>query len=75
MNEVRRRDIPSPCVAVCMLSPDTGHCRGCFRTIEEIAGWLRMDRDQRLACLERLEQRRAEEEARRRANPDDEDGL
>jgi uncharacterized protein len=30
----------SPCTAVCILDPASGYCRGCFRTIEEIAAWL-----------------------------------
>ena len=30
----------SPCVAVCIMDPATGFCRGCYRSIGEIAGWL-----------------------------------
>jgi predicted Fe-S protein YdhL (DUF1289 family) len=30
----------SPCVAVCIMDPETGFCRGCWRSIAEIAGWL-----------------------------------
>ena len=71
LSEARPRDIPSPCVAICMLSPETGYCRGCYRSIAEIAGWLKFDRAERLACLERLAERRAEDLARPR-NPEDE---
>jgi len=67
MSALRPKDVPSPCVAVCMLSPETGYCRGCYRTIEEIAGWLNMDRERRLACLADLAQRRAEDMAREAA--------
>ena len=28
----------SPCINVCVLDAD-GYCRGCYRTIDEIAGW------------------------------------
>jgi predicted Fe-S protein YdhL (DUF1289 family) len=30
----------SPCIGVCILDPASGFCRGCYRTIREIAGWL-----------------------------------
>ena len=35
--------VPSPCIAVCRMDPATAWCQGCFRTLEEIAGWSRMD--------------------------------
>jgi predicted Fe-S protein YdhL (DUF1289 family) len=31
--------VPSPCINVCEIAPDTGLCRGCLRTIDEIANW------------------------------------
>jgi predicted Fe-S protein YdhL (DUF1289 family) len=50
--------IPSPCNNVCQLDPNTGYCRGCLRTIEEIAGWVDYSNEEKLAVLDRLEQRR-----------------
>ncbi|MBP6647909.1 MAG: DUF1289 domain-containing protein [Burkholderiaceae bacterium] len=43
-NQVCHNDqnIPSPCVSVCVMNPGSGLCLGCFRTIDEIAGWSRM---------------------------------
>ncbi len=41
-----RRAIPSPCIGICVLD-GAGRCRGCWRTGEEIAGWLRMGDEQR----------------------------
>lgn len=35
-------DVGSPCVSVCRMGTD-GLCEGCLRTLEEIAGWSRMD--------------------------------
>ncbi|MFZ8886964.1 MAG: DUF1289 domain-containing protein [Steroidobacteraceae bacterium] len=32
----------SPCISVCTLD-QRGVCQGCFRTLEEIAGWSRLD--------------------------------
>jgi prolyl-tRNA editing enzyme YbaK/EbsC (Cys-tRNA(Pro) deacylase)/predicted Fe-S protein YdhL (DUF1289 family) len=32
-------DVPSPCISVCQINAVTGSCEGCFRTLDEIAGW------------------------------------
>ncbi len=41
-------DVASPCVQVCTMDPVSGLCRGCFRTINEIAAWSRLsNRDKR----------------------------
>lgn len=60
---MRAWDIPSPCVGICRLHPESGLCQGCYRTIAEISGWPRLDADGRLALLHEL-RRRAEEESR-----------
>ena len=31
--------VPSPCVSVCQMHDREGLCRGCLRTIDEIARW------------------------------------
>ena len=31
--------VPSPCISLCEMAPDTGLCRGCLRTIDEIVRW------------------------------------
>ena len=61
------QDLPSPCVAVCVLSPETGFCHGCFRDINEIARWTVMPPTERLAVLGRLAEREAADIARRQA--------
>jgi uncharacterized protein len=50
--------VPSPCVKVCVLDRATGLCRGCLRTIDEVAGWLEMTHEEKRATLERVAQRR-----------------
>ena len=35
-------DVPSPCLSVCRMDPNTEVCEGCFRTLDEIAAWGRM---------------------------------
>ena len=52
------RQIPSPCVNVCQMDPQTGFCRGCLRTIDEIAGWMDYSDAEKLEVLERLDERR-----------------
>ena len=33
----------SPCLGICLLDPRTRMCRGCLRTVEEIAAWYNAD--------------------------------
>jgi len=40
------------------MNPFTGLCRGCMRTIDEIAGWLDFSTAEKLAVLESLDERR-----------------
>jgi uncharacterized protein len=54
----------SPCIAVCVLDPATGYCRGCFRTIDEIARWVLLAREEKRRVLAALPARR---QAMRRA--------
>ena len=35
--------VPSPCNSVCRIDADTGWCQGCFRTLDEIAAWGRLE--------------------------------
>ncbi len=49
----------SPCVAVCVLEPASGYCRGCFRTIDEISRWLLLAREEKRHILAALPARQA----------------
>lgn len=31
--------VPSPCLSICRMDATRELCEGCFRTLEEIAGW------------------------------------
>jgi predicted Fe-S protein YdhL (DUF1289 family) len=42
------------------MDPRTRMCRGCLRTIEEIAGWYNASAAEKRAILARLEGRRRE---------------
>ena len=37
------RNLPSPCTSVCRIDDESGLCEGCLRSLDEIAGWSRMD--------------------------------
>ena len=43
----------SPCIDVCAMNAD-GYCRGCYRTIEEIARWSSSTPEQHWAVLRQL---------------------
>ncbi|MDB5873565.1 MAG: hypothetical protein JWQ07_3007 [Ramlibacter sp.] len=36
-------EVPSPCISVCRMDPNSEVCEGCFRTLDEIAEWGRME--------------------------------
>jgi hypothetical protein len=50
----------SPCLGICLMDPATRMCRGCLRTVEEIAGWYEATPAEKRAILARLAQRRAD---------------
>jgi predicted Fe-S protein YdhL (DUF1289 family) len=52
----------SPCINVCRMDPASGLCRGCLRTLDEIAGWSAMDHAARAATLAAVAERRARPE-------------
>lgn len=53
-------DVPSPCVSVCRMDARNGLCVGCCRTLDEIAGWARMDDAARREVWRRIVQRAEE---------------
>jgi predicted Fe-S protein YdhL (DUF1289 family) len=50
--------VPSPCINVCRIDPETGCCAGCRRSLDEIAAWSRIDDAGKRAIWARLAQRR-----------------
>ncbi|MEQ1611424.1 MAG: DUF1289 domain-containing protein [Hyphomicrobiaceae bacterium] len=49
----------SPCIKICSIDAATGLCVGCARTIAEIAGWARLNSDERRRIMLSLDERRA----------------
>ncbi|ABD08092.1 Protein of unknown function DUF1289 [Rhodopseudomonas palustris HaA2] len=52
--------LESPCIAVCVIHPQSGLCYGCGRTLPEIARWHRLASDERRAIMAALPERMAE---------------
>lgn len=56
--ETTAMSVPSPCINICRMSPDTGWCEGCQRTIDEITRWSRSSDDERRTILAAVAERR-----------------
>ncbi len=57
----RQIDVPeivTPCIGVCVMD-DSGFCRGCARTLDEIGAWTALSPADRLAFMEELPARKA----------------
>jgi hypothetical protein len=47
-------DATSPCIRLCVIDEKTGYCAGCGRTSEEIAAWIMMPTEARIALKAEL---------------------
>ena len=52
--------LPSPCISICQIDPETGNCLVCYRSRQEIASWPTMSTDEQAELLQALKQRRSE---------------
>lgn len=52
--------VKSPCINVCKMDEGSGLCLGCFRTLDEIAGWSASSDQARLDILDKVARRRRE---------------
>jgi uncharacterized protein len=57
MNDMTYRRPSSPCVKICVIDAASGYCEGCGRTMNEIAGWLRLSERERQNVMQTLPQR------------------
>ncbi|WP_428416781.1 DUF1289 domain-containing protein [Methylibium sp.] len=55
--------VASPCIDICRIDAASGWCEGCYRTIDEIAIWSRLDDAGKRAVWLQLDQRRKPEES------------
>ncbi len=51
--------VPSPCVSICELDERCGSCKGCYRTLQEIAAWSALSDADKLVIWARIEARQA----------------
>ena len=51
--------VPSPCISLCEMAPDTGLCRGCSRTLDEIVQWGSASDDYKNAVWAEIRRREA----------------
>ena len=51
------RPIATPCIKVCIVDGESGLCMGCYRTLQEVAGWARLDETTRSSILAELPSR------------------
>ena len=62
MTDAPRRPPPpikTPCVKVCVVDGESGLCMGCYRRLNEVAGWARLPEAERETILAELPSRRA----------------
>lgn len=52
--------VSSPCINLCQMDPTKRLCRGCFRTLDEISAWSRLDDSSKAEVLAIVAKRRAE---------------
>ncbi len=64
-DETRSGEIESPCIKLCMIHPEAGICAGCFRTIDEIAAWSRLEPEARRRIMAELPARKGRLATRR----------
>jgi predicted Fe-S protein YdhL (DUF1289 family) len=51
--------IATPCTKVCTIDPRSQLCRGCGRTVDEIARWMSLGEDERARVMAELPARLA----------------
>ena len=51
--------IKTPCIKVCVVDGESGLCMGCYRRLNEVAGWSRFTDVERDAILAELPDRRS----------------
>ena len=50
-------NVPSPCLSVCVMDPQTEVCAGCWRSLEEIGVWSRISDEAKRQVWHRIQQR------------------
>ena len=61
--------IESPCNKVCVMNEASGLCRGCYRTLDEIASWGMMSDEEKVEVIGKLAERATRSGATEVRNP------
>jgi predicted Fe-S protein YdhL (DUF1289 family) len=51
--------IKTPCVKVCVVDGESGLCMGCYRRLNEVAGWAKLSDAERETIMGELKGRRS----------------
>ncbi|WFE87903.1 DUF1289 domain-containing protein [Roseibium porphyridii] len=54
----------SPCIKICQIDRNSGLCTGCWRSLDEIAGWSSYSEETRSQIMSGLDSRRVAHETR-----------
>ncbi|WP_171099883.1 DUF1289 domain-containing protein [Ruegeria sp. HKCCD7255] len=54
----KRDEVESPCIQICVVHPTERICTGCYRTIDEITRWSKMDSSERAKIMQDLPDRK-----------------
>ena len=54
--------VPSPCNSICTIDSKLGVCIGCYRTLDEIASWMRFSDARKREVVQSLPARRESSE-------------
>ena len=54
----KRDEVESPCIQICVVHPTEKICTGCYRTIDEISRWSKMDSTERAEIMSALPERK-----------------
>lgn len=57
MKGMTRKSVASPCIGLCQLDEEAV-CRGCFRSLDEVAVWAASSDDEKRVFLQRVASRR-----------------
>lgn len=52
--------IKTPCIKVCVIDGESGLCLGCYRKLNEVAGWAKIDAAERERIMAELPSRRSQ---------------
>lgn len=52
--------IKTPCIKVCVVDGESGLCLGCYRRLNEVAGWAKLSDEDRSRIMSELPSRRGQ---------------